>query len=574
MAKRGRMLIDTGAGVNLVKDEFCTEKFKLRQPHTIKLGNDKHVLNYYTIFKVHREKHIFYIIPNDFPLIEDGIIGLTFLKKHDYAITNDKLRIDKDIINLQETIEEIPTKSHRTVYTKIGNEHTRVCFINNGKEDVKLTNQISFEKRVRIGKLFAKLKFNTPDPQHVKTIKKLIYLCNDVFSLDTDPLPCTNITTHTIEPKNSKPINIKSYRPPECHRIEIKNQIQDMLNKKIIEPSDSPYNAPIWVVPKKLDASGKQKWRVVVDFRKLNETTEQDAYPLPNQDDILAHLGDAKFFSALDLSSGFHQIPMSIDSKKYTAFSTTDGHYHFNRMPFGLKNAPATFQRMMDTALRGLIGKNCFVYLDDIIIFGKTLEEHNDNLSKLFKRLRDTGLKLQADKCEFLKPELEYLGHLITASGIKPNPAKLSAIKNFKIPKNVTQVKSFLGLSGYYRKFIKNFSTISKPLTELTKKGTKFDWDMNRQNSFDLLKEKLCSPPILSYPNFNKTFILTTDASNDGIGGVLSQDGHPCCFISRTLNSAEQNYTTTEKELLAIVWSVKRLRQYLLGRKFIIETDH
>lgn len=475
MSQRGRLLLDTGAGVNLIKDGFCTDKIKLKRPHTIRLGNDKHTLNYSTTFIVHGKKHTFFIIPNDFPLLEDGIIGLNFLKQHKYIITNDKLQIDNDIIRLQDTIEEIPGNSHKIVYTRVGNEYIRVCFINNGKQHTKLTNQISFEKNLRIGKLLEKLKLNCLEPQHAKAIKKLICSYNDIFSLETDPLPCTNLTSHIIEPKTNRPINVKSYRPPECHKIEIQNQIQEMLGKNIIESSNSPYNAPIWVVPKKLDSSGKQKWRVVVDFRKLNEVTEQDAYPLPNQDDILAHLGNAKFFSALDLSSGFHQIPMDDNSKKYTAFSTTDGHFHFNRMPFGLKNAPATFQRMIDTALRGLIGKNYFVYLDDIITFGNTIEEHNQNLAKLFQRLRDTELKLQVDKCEFLKPELEYLGHLITPSGVKPNPAKLSAIKNFKIPKNVTQVKSFLGLTGYYRNFIKNFAKLSKSLTELTKKNVNFN---------------------------------------------------------------------------------------------------
>ena len=222
-----------------------------------------------------------------------------------------------------------------------------------------------------------------------------------------------------------------------------------MLDKGIIEPSDSPYNSPVWVVPKKTDASGKQKWRIVIDFRKLNELTDQDAYPLPDIDNILSQLGNAKFFSALDLSSGFHQIPMNPESKKYTAFSAPQGHYHYNRMPFGLKNAPATFQRMMDTALRGLINRHCFVYLDDIIIFGQSIEEHNNNLAIVLQRLRELGLKIQPDKCEFLKPELEYLGHIVTAEGVKPNPRKIEAVKNFKIPTNPTEVKSFLGLAGY-----------------------------------------------------------------------------------------------------------------------------
>ena len=207
---------------------------------------------------------------------------------------------------------------------------------------------------------------------------------------------------------------------------------------------------------KKLDASGKQKWRTG-DLRKLNEQTDQVAYPLPNSDEILDHLGKATFFSALDLSSGFHQIPMEQNSKKYTAFSTPQGHFHYNRMTFGLKNAPATFQRMMDTALRGLIGNNCFVNLDDIIIFGSTIQEHNQNLAITLDRLQNLGLKIQSDKCE-------------CEEGVKPNPKKIQAMKDFKTPKTATYIKSFLRLVGYYRKFIRNFSKIVKPLTDLTKK--------------------------------------------------------------------------------------------------------
>ncbi|XP_033230383.1 uncharacterized protein LOC117181620 [Belonocnema kinseyi] len=347
-----------------------------------------------------------------------------------------------------------------------------------------------------------------------------------------------------------------------------------MVTKKIIKASNSPFNSPLWVVPQKRDASGKQKWRIVIDFRKLNEKTDQDAYSLPVIDEILDQLGKAKFFSAFDWSSGFHQIPMHEDSKKYTGFSKNEGHFHYNRLPMGLKNSPATFQRMMDTALRGLIGKICFAYLDDIVVFGSTLQEHNENLVILFERLRATGLKLQPDKCEFLRPELEYLGIVITENRVKPNLYKLSAVQNFKRPEKQKEVMSFLGLAGYYRKFIRNFSTIAKLLTELTKKNQLFNCTSTCETSFKSLKDALCSAPVLRYPDFKDTLTLTTDASNVGLGAILSQQGHPVCYISRTLNNPERNFTTTKEELLAIVWAVKRLRQYLLGHEFVIQTVH
>ena len=241
------------------------------------------------------------------------------------------------------------------------------------------------------------------------------------------------------------------------------------------------------------------------------------------------------------MSAGFHQISMEENSKKYTVFSTMQGHFEYNRMPFGLKNAPATFQRMIDNAFRGLVGKECFVYIDDIVIFGKTLEEHNKNLVKVLQTIKELNLKLEPSKCEFLRPELESLGHLITADRVKPNPAKTEAVKNFKQATTVKEVQSFLGLAGYYRKFIKHFSTIAKPLTKLTQKDAAFDWTLKCQKAFHSFKVALCSAPVLRFPNFTKPFTLTTDASNVRIGAVLSQDNHPCLFTSRTLNKAEEN---------------------------------
>lgn len=522
------------------------------------------------------QTHNFYLVPDNFPLIEEGIIGVPFLNKYKYQIDNNRLTLNDFKILFQKDNTTIQPGQSSKITKYLDGKPVPICFINNGKRIHQISNEIdkTNDDIELISKFASIIRTKHIDPVLRDPIEKILVNYLDVFNLETDLLPCTNLTEHNISLKSDKPINIKSYRPPECHKQEIENQINDMLTKQIIEPSDSPYNAPVWVVPKKSDASGKQKWRIVIDFRKLNELTDQDAYPLPNSDEILDHLGKSKFFSALDLSSGFHQIPMNKDSKKYTAFSTPQGHFHYNRMPFGLKNAPATFQRMMDTALRGLVEKHCFVYLDDIIIFGSTIQEHNTNLAIVLQRLRELGLKIQPDKCEFLKPELEYLGHVVTKDGVKPNQKKIEAVTSFKIPNSPTNVKSFLGLVGYYRKFIRNFSKIAKPLTDLTKKDNPFHWTETQQNAFDTLKQKLCEAPILKYPDFDKTFTLTTDASNEGLGAILSQDGHPCSYVSRTLNAPEKNYSTTEKELLAIVWAIKRFRQYLLGRKFIIQTDH
>jgi len=351
-----------------------------------------------------------------------------------------------------------------------------------------------------------------------------------------------------------------------------------MLRNKIIQTSVSQWNAPLLVVPKKADASGKPKLRVVVDFRKLNDLTIGDSFPLPNITEILDQLGNAKYFTTLDLASGYHQIPMAERDKQKTAFSTPYGHYEFNRMPFGLKNAPATFQRLMNSVLTGMQGLKCLVYLDDIVIYGASLEEHNKRLEEVLQRLRENNLKLQPDKCEFLRKETIYLGHIISENGISPDPSKLTAIKEFPTPRKVKDIQSFIGLAGYYRKFIADFSKVAKPLTKLTKKSEKFEWTAEQQNAFETLKEKLMTAPVLKYPDFSEEFIVTTDASAYAIGAVLSQgkvgNDRPIAYASRVLSRAEQNYNTTEKELLAIVWAVKHFRPYVYGTKFKIVTDH
>lgn len=254
-----------------------------------------------------------------------------------------------------------------------------------------------------------------------------------------------------------------------------------MLNQRIIKPSTSPWSSPLWVVPKKLDASGERKWRIVIDYRKLNEKTIGDAYPLPNIEDILDQLGHAQYFTTLDLASGFHQIPMNPDDAPKTAFSTPNGHFEYTRMPFGLKNAPSCFQRMMNSVLMGLTNTQCFVYLDDVVLYGSTLEDHNRKLKNIFYRLRENNLKLQLDKCEFLKKSCEYLGHVISDDGVRPNPRKVECIERVSQPQSQKQINMFLGLVGYYRKFIENFSTIAKPLTLLLKKDAPIKWSNDQE---------------------------------------------------------------------------------------------
>lgn len=412
--------------------------------------------------------------------------------------------------------------------------------------------------------------------------KKLLFkLCKnykDIFFKEGNDLTFANEVKHKIKTVDDIPTHVRSYRYPYVHKDEVRKQISDMLDQGIIRPSFSPWSSPVWIVPKKRDSNGKQKWRLVIDYRKLNEKTISDRYPIPNISEILDKLGKCLYFSTLDLASGFHQIEMDPKDISKTAFNVEGGHYEYVRMPFGLKNAPSTFQRVMDNVLRDLIGKICLVYLDDIIIFSTSLQEHIDSLRQVFIRLKSSNLKIQPDKSEFLRKEIAFLGHIVSTDGIKPNPAKIEAIQKFPIPRTKREIKSFVGLLSYYRKFIPNLAKLTKPMTQCLKKDKSIVLDDQYVNAFDTCRKILMNDPILQYPDFTKPFVLTTDASNVALGAILSQgrigSDRPICFASRTLSESEINYSTIEKELLAIVWATKYFRPYLFGRKFQIVTDH
>lgn len=505
-------------------------------------------------------------------------------------ITNPELK--EGIIENQEILEGVYICSSLVKVNK--NSVALTSILNTSEKSVKISNikiplepiseNNNFNKNInnidsnRLDLLRKSLRTEHLNKEERNTLVEICEEYNDIFHLDGDLLTCTNTVTHDIPTISEAPITAKTYRYPEIHKQEVNKQITKMLNDDIIRPSTSPFSSPVWVVPKKSDASGKKKWRLVVDYRKLNDAAIGDSYPLPNISDILDQLGHSKYFTTLDLASGFHQIEMSPKDAQKTAFTVPLGHYEYTRMPFGLKNAPATFQRLMNNVLSGLQGVRCFVYIDDIVVYADNLENHNIKLKEVFNRLRNHNLKLQPDKCEFLRREVMYLGHLITDSGVQPDPKKIIAVSEFPVPKNPKDIKSFLGLAGYYRRFIDNFSKLCLPLNKLLRKDVEFNWTSSQQEAFDVIKSKLCNKPILQYPNFDKEFILTTDASNYALGGVLSQgiipNDLPIAYASRALNKAESNYTTTEKELLAIIWCVKHFRPYLYGRKFKIVTDH
>lgn len=421
-----------------------------------------------------------------------------------------------------------------------------------------------------------KIRTDHMNEEEKREINRLCYQYRDIFYSENIPLTFTHTVKHELRLTDDTPIFVRSYRQAPQQRTEIKNQVDNLLKQGIIRESISPWSCPVHIVPKKPDASGKVKWRLVIDYRRLNDRIIEDKYPLPNIHDILDRLGRAQYFTTLDLASGYHQVEMHTNDIEKTAFSTERGHYEFLRMPFGLKNAPSTFQRLMDHILRGM--DNVFTYLDDVIIVSTSLQEHIHKLKQVFDRFKINNLKIQLDKSEFLQKQVHFLGHELTADGLKPNKDKIDAVLKFPLPKSQKDIKAFLGLVGYYRKFIKDFAKLTKPLTICLKKNHKVIHSPEFLDAFEKCKQLLTNDPILQYPDFDKEFVLTTDASDVALGAVLSQgkvgSDKPVAYASRTLSETEARYSTIEKELLAIVWAIKYFRPYLYGRKFTIYTDH
>lgn len=323
--------------------------------------------------------------------------------------------------------------------------------------------------------------------------------------------------------------------------------------------------------------------RLCVDYRDLNAVTRPKSFPIPRIDDLLDQLGKSHYFSTLDLAAGFWQIKVDEESREKTAFITYQGLFEFRVMPFGLTNAPFVFQRLMQKVLSDLNPTDgpeyVVVYIDDTLVFSRTMEEHLAHLRKVLERFRQANLKLKPSKCHFIRQSVEYLGYIITSQGLQPNPNLTKAVTEFPVPESVSQVRQFLGLTSYYRRFIGRFAAIASPLHALTRKDVEFSWSQECQEAFDGLKRALVTAPILAYPLFDQPFVLETDASGRGIGAILSQrlsNGqlHPVAFGSRALSSPEKNYCISELETLAVVWAIQHFHAYLYGHEVTVLTDH
>ena len=354
----------------------------------------------------------------------------------------------------------------------------------------------------------------------------------------------------------------------------MEEQVKDLLAQGFIRPSASPYGAPILFVPKK-----DGRWRICIDYMALNKQTVKDQFPLPRIDLLLERLGQAKVFTKLDLASGYHQIAMEETSIQKTAFRTNRGQFEFLVMPFGLCNAPASFQRLMNKVFADNIGTFIAVYLDDILIFSRTIDEHWQHLRWALEKLREAKLYGRLHKCEFLKDQVDYLGFEVSPGGIKASPSKIKAVIEWPRPKSVHDVRSFLGLASYYRRFVRGFSEMARPLTELTRAEAEWKWSTSQHEAFNRLKLALTTAPVLKLPNFERQFVVTTDASDAAVGAILEQDlGNglqPVAFASRKLNTAEMRYSAYERELLGIVWAIAQWKHYFRGlHSVVIQTDH
>lgn len=411
---------------------------------------------------------------------------------------------------------------------------------------------------------------NIPDPR----VRVLVQMYPTVFT-DSPPKGGSQIQAeHECIPleEGAKPTHRPMFRYSPLEMEELERRIKELLDLGYIQPSTSPYGAPVLFVKKPRST----ELRLVIDYRALNKMTLRNRFPIPRIDTLLDSLAGSKIYSSIDLRQAYHQIKLVDSDRPKSAFRTPMGHYEWVTLSMGLTNAPAVFQSVMNNIFRPYLGKFVVVYLDDICVYSKTEEEHVKHLKLVLDKLKENKLTVAWHKCHFFRSELLFLGHIVTADGVKADPAKVESVAKYPTPKDPHELRSFLGMSNYFKRFIKAYAIQVEPLTRLLKKDCDYVWTEEQQIAFTSVKQALISAPVLRLPDWNSDtpFVITCDASYQGISGVLEQDGHPVAFESRKLNAAEKNYAPTELEMLAVVHCVKTWRCYIEGRDVHVYTDH
>lgn len=496
------------------------------------------------------------------------------------AMNNFKIYDDLNLITWHDAIDEDEFKENVEILDMLNEE------IDEETSNL-LENEVNFPSKIspncnRTEFIYNKLKLDDCSVDEKQFIKQICTNFPYQFYLEGDILGATHVTEHQIILKpDAKVVNLRQYRIPQTHKQILEDIVADFERQGIIEKCQSRFNSPALLIGKKDDTGEKNELRLVIDYRKVNENTEIQNFPIPLIDDILNGLSGCSIFTTLDIKGAFHQLFMEKKSREYTAFTAGNFQYWWNRMPLGLATAPLTWQRAINTIMADLIGKGVYVYLDDVIIYAKTKAEHDQILVQVMNLLKQHNLQLKISKCTFYAKDFEYLGHIISKDGMKANPKKIEVIKNYPRPLTIKKIQSFLGLCSYFRRYVKDFSKIARPLTSLLKKEVPFIWTEAQENAFQKLKTALAEEVILAFPNFNDPaalFYVTCDSSDYAIGACLSQgelpNDRPIFFFSKTLSETQRRYATIHKELLAIVEALKAFHVYLYGRFFVLITDH
>jgi hypothetical protein len=559
------VIIDGGSCENVVSTTIV-EKLNLKtEPHShpyklqwLKNGNDiqvtKKCLIQFSIGKNYKDEVLCDVVPMDACHIllgrpwqydkrafHDGF-------KNTYSFENDGTKITLAPLRMLHTPK--PSKGE-------GSNLLSICEVERALTDC--------------GEGYALVVVEKKDPIEIPLIlRPLVEKFPDVVPEELPPgLPPMRDIQHHIDlvPGSILP-NKAAYRMNPREHEELQKQVDELITKGLVRESMSPCAVPALLVPKK-DGS----WRMCIDSRAVNKITVRYRFPIPRLDDLLDQLHGATVFSNLDLRSGYHQIRMRDGDEWKTAFKTRDGLYEWMVMPFGISNAPSTFMRLMNHVFKPFMGKFVVVYFDDILVYSKSEEEHLEHLQHVFQTLQEQKLYVNLKKCRFFTNSLIFLGYVVSKEGIMMDPSKVEAIISWPIPKSIHDIRSFHGLASFYRRLIKGFSTIIAPITECLKGGT-FKWTEEALKNFELLKQKVTEAPILILPDFSKVFEVDCDASNLGIGGVLSQEGKPIAFFSEKLNDSRRKYSTYDKEFYALVRSLEHWNHYLLSKEFILHSRH